>query len=155
MNRYYSNEIDENGNPVYYTGCAPSVHKGSDNRNFADDCAPSDSSGTVASDSGHGAGNPGHSYKDTEGKPDLRLLADLYPALVEMCHIMKFGAHKYGEGTWRFNDEALYESACMRHMLRAMCNTESDVDEDHGKDHWAAVACNALILLTNKINKGK
>lgn len=93
--------------------------------------------------------------KDMKGKADMRLLADFYPALVEVAAIMSFGCDKYEEASWKQVPDEAYESAAMRHILKAVSGDCDDNDDEHGHSHWAAVASNALIILTNKINRKK
>jgi len=89
--------------------------------------------------------------KDNEGKPPMHLIAKMYPALAEVAKLSEFGNTKYMPDSWVTANipESEWMSALMRHTMQAASGEVKD--PEHGLDHLAAVAWNALAMLTRRI----
>lgn len=72
-------------------------------------------------------------------------------ALTEVAKTFTINAAKHGDLTYLDADPSLYEEAHHRHTLATMRGEEID---DEGLLHWAAIACNALIVLEHKLGYG-
>lgn len=87
-----------------------------------------------------------------QGKPDLRLLLDFAPALIEVTKVLMHGVEKYSEGGWVETPDGFnrYTSAMIRHLLK---EKEGMIDKDSGLLHASQVAWNALARLTFLLRK--
>jgi hypothetical protein len=86
--------------------------------------------------------------KFDEEKPVMSLLP--FVALKEVARILTFGAKKYNKFNWLEGMEwSRVESAMLRHY-EAYAKGE-DFDSEHGALHTAAIATNALFLLTYQL----
>lgn len=87
--------------------------------------------------------------KENEGKPPMAWLAGHWRALGEMAKVTEFGAKKYEPNNWlKGIDPRLLYDAMFRHAFKSADGEE--LDPEHGFDHLAAVAWNALTLLEYK-----
>lgn len=68
-------------------------------------------------------------------------------ALLEIAHVMAFGAVKYGDDNWQLVDRAVsrYTGAALRH-IQAWQDGERD-DPEHGRHHLASAAASLLFIL--------
>lgn len=72
------------------------------------------------------------------------------PALAEVLKVLEHGAKKYGDFNWRNGtDWTRYQNALERH-LKAF-KQGGDIDPESGLYELAHLACNALMLLTFKL----
>lgn len=83
---------------------------------------------------------------------DKKSRLDLIPpkGLLEVGHVMRFGAEKYGEHNWKlFAKEegwkGRYLAAAMRHLVAILDGEE--LDPESGLHHAAHAASNTLMLL--------
>lgn len=77
---------------------------------------------------------------------------DLIPAsgLLQVGHVLRFGAEKYGENNWRLfahqeGWRGRYIAAALRHILAIMSG--EDIDPESDMHHAAHAACNMLMYL--------
>ena len=82
-------------------------------------------------------------------KPDLSLIPP--EALVEIAHVMTFGAEKYDRDDWRHdggNTEWSRTYASIQRHLTSFWSGE-DLDPESGRNHLAHAATQLLILMTH------
>jgi len=87
--------------------------------------------------------------KDDGGKTLAAVLGDFGLGLKQVAEIGTFGANKYSRKGWEHVEDAenRYNDAMWRHLLELNGDINAR-DPEHGKRHLAAVAWNALALLT-------
>lgn len=91
-------------------------------------------------------------------KPRVNLLP--WDALLQVAHVLTFGAKKYAADSWRTVPNALdrYEGALLRHWIAK--EQGEWLDPESGLPHWAHIACNALFCCAlacaaKKLEEGK
>lgn len=85
------------------------------------------------------------SYKKNEGKPKWHLID--FKSLEEVVRVMEFGAKKYGDHAYKYNElekEELTDSM-QRHLVEL--HDEQEKDNETGLNHAAHIAANALMYL--------
>lgn len=102
-------------------------------------------------DVGNAGPQPDTGRKDDSGKSRPGLIPAL--ALIEVGHVMAFGARKYtrpgspGENNWQLVDGPIerYADAALRHILSWVGGERND--PEHGRHHLASAVCNLLFIL--------
>lgn len=91
--------------------------------------------------------------KYDNGKPDLSLIPP--ESLVEIAHVMTFGAEKYDRDDWRHDGDCTEWSRTYASIQRHLTSFWSgeDIDPESGRSHLAHAATQLLILMTH-INDG-
>lgn len=83
--------------------------------------------------------------KNDQGKVRWSTLP--HDALVEVIHVLEYGAQRYGENNWCLVENARrrYFDAALRHLWAWYGG--QDKDEESGRYHLAHAACCVLFLL--------
>lgn len=91
---------------------------------------------------------------DTGSKDDAeKARTDLLPvdALMEVAHVMTFGARKYAPHNWKGLSVSRLYGAALRHLW-AWWRGE-DLDPETGRPHLAHAACCVLMVLDQALNR--
>lgn len=81
--------------------------------------------------------------KDDAGKPRMDLLP--FDGLIEVAHVLTFGAKKYGERNWHGLSVSRLFGASLRHLWTWWLG--EDDDPETGRPHLAHAACCVLMAL--------
>lgn len=115
---------------------------------YCDDCGvPIDCPYNSAPETKHYAGDVGS--KDDAGKPRTDLLP--VDALIEVSHVLAFGAQKYAPYNWQGLSVSRLYGASLRHLW-AWWRGE-DADPETGHPHLAHAACCVLMALDQTLDR--
>jgi hypothetical protein len=92
---------------------------------------------------------PDAGSKDDAGKPRMDLLP--IAGLVEVAHVLTFGAEKYGARNWHGLSVSRLFAATLRHLWSWWLG--EDVDAETGRSHLAHAACCVLMALEQMLHR--